>query len=205
MKKITCFLLICAVCSSVQAQGTPVLPYMSTWIRTLFDDETQAAAQTTLGLGTGDSPTFAGLTVSGNSVLTANSAVFQPDPFGDNSTFFQILDKDAGAVVLNVDTDDNIVTTPALTVTGNLGINTATPAAPIEIVGTNAGGETTLFQVTDTAGYSLKMGTYRPGGWRSMPGIWCNQAAPTDTNYTFLSDDGYAFLMLKQIGHVSSA
>ena len=40
--------------------------------RALLDDTTQAAQQTTLGLGTGDSPQFTGLTLSG---LTANSLV----------------------------------------------------------------------------------------------------------------------------------
>lgn len=41
--------------------------------RSLIDDATAAAARTTLGLGTGDSPTFTGLTLSG---LTANSFLF---------------------------------------------------------------------------------------------------------------------------------
>ena len=66
-------LLLLAVCVPAFGQGTPVCPYMSTWIRTLFDDETQAAAQTTLGLGTGDSPTFTGLTLSGDTFIIATS------------------------------------------------------------------------------------------------------------------------------------
>lgn len=41
--------------------------------RTLLDDTTQASAQTTLGLGTGDSPTHAGLTLSGNLAVNGGS------------------------------------------------------------------------------------------------------------------------------------
>jgi len=45
--------------------------------------------------------TATGLTVTGNSVLGLNSAVFQPT--ADSTTFFQVLDADGGVPILNVD------------------------------------------------------------------------------------------------------
>jgi len=101
MKRLVILLLFCSV---TFAQGTPVCPYMSTWIRTLFDDETQATAQTTLGLGTGDSPTWAGATITNCAVLGSDSAVFQPN--ANSTTFYQILDADGGTPVFNVDSDN---------------------------------------------------------------------------------------------------
>jgi len=80
MKRLAILFLLFAVCSPAFGQGTPVFPYMSTWIRTLFDDETQGAAQTTLGLGTGDSPTFAGLTI-----VNAITEFSTDGTFADNS------------------------------------------------------------------------------------------------------------------------
>jgi len=85
MKRLLVLLLLC---STAFGQGTPVNPYVSYWLRALLDDETQAAAQTTLGLGTGDSPTWAGATVTNCAVLGSNSAVFQPA--ADAVDFFKV-------------------------------------------------------------------------------------------------------------------
>uniref|UniRef100_A0A6M3KBE5 Uncharacterized protein n=2 Tax=viral metagenome TaxID=1070528 RepID=A0A6M3KBE5_9ZZZZ len=121
MKRLTCFLLICAVIGAVlgMGAGSSICPYMTVYIRTLLDDATQGAAQTTLGLGTGDSPTFAGLTTTGNSIFGLNSSVLQPTT--DSTTFFQVKDQD-GNVIGNFDTVNN-----------RLGIQTDAPLAPVHI------------------------------------------------------------------------
>ena len=58
-------------------------------------------------LDIGASPTFTGLTITGNSVFGLNSSIFQPAT--DSTTFFQILDADGGTPVLNVDTTNERV------------------------------------------------------------------------------------------------
>mgnify|MGYP001617287714 FL=1 len=68
------------------------------------------------------SPTLAGLTVTGNSILGLNSAVFQPA--ADSTTFFQILDADGGTPIFNVDSTNERV-----------GIGTTTPETKLEVTG----------------------------------------------------------------------
>jgi len=146
------------ICSTAYAQGTPVLPYMSNWIRTLFDDETQAAAQTTLGLGTGDSPTWAGATVTNCAVLGSNSAVFQPN--ADSTTFFQVKDAAGTGYAGNFDTT-NI----------RFGVGTNAPSNSVHVYNDDAltigaqgvlveqdgAGDATLRYLI-TGGYSWRMG-----------------------------------------------
>ena len=100
--------------------GGPVPPFTTIFMRTVLDDATQAAGQTTLGLGTGDSPTWAGATITGGAVISLNSAIFQPTT--DSTTFFQVLDADGGTPVLNVDTTNERV-----------GIGTNAPTASVHI------------------------------------------------------------------------
>ena len=68
--------------------------------------------------------TATGLTVTGNSVLGLNSAVFKPAAGGDSTTFFQVLDADGGAPIFNIDTVSEFI-----------GIRTATPGYPLEVNG----------------------------------------------------------------------
>ena len=82
--------------------------------------ENAATAATSMGLGTGDSPTFAGLTVTNCAVLGSDSAVFQPN--ADAVDFFQVLDADGGTPTFNVDTTNERV-----------GIGTATPETIFEV------------------------------------------------------------------------
>ncbi|KKL83372.1 hypothetical protein LCGC14_1975380, partial [marine sediment metagenome] len=69
-----------------------------------FAYESGTTVRTSIGLGTGDSPTWAGATITGGCVLGLNSSIFQPAAGGDSTTFFQVLDADGGTPILNVDT-----------------------------------------------------------------------------------------------------
>lgn len=89
--------------------------------------ESGNTARTSLGLGIGDSPTWAGATITGNSIFGLNSSVFQPTT--DSTTFFQILDADGGTPILNVDTTNERV-----------GIGTAMPGAKLRIINPIGGG-----------------------------------------------------------------
>ncbi|UCH89872.1 MAG: hypothetical protein JSV49_04305, partial [Thermoplasmata archaeon] len=68
------------------------------------------------------SPSFAGSTITGNSVHGLNSAVFQPET--DSETFLQVLDADGGVPVFNVDT-----------INERVGIGTAEPLVELDIAG----------------------------------------------------------------------
>jgi len=105
MKKVTCLLLICAVIGAVlgMGAGSSICPYLNTFIRTFLDDPDQGTAQTTLGLGTTDSPTHANLNLTGYvqqteistpSTPAANVALIYPKDDGGGTTLIYVLDSD---------------------------------------------------------------------------------------------------------------
>ena len=130
MKKLTFFLLICAVIGAVLGAGAghSILPYITQFMRTVLDDATQNDARTTLGVGTGDSPTFAGTTLTNAAVIGSDSAVFQPDT--DSTTFFQVKNAAGTAYPLNIDTTNNRV-----------GFFTTSPDFDVEIEKTKVGAD----------------------------------------------------------------
>ncbi len=71
MKKLACLLLICAI--SGAAYGGAIPAFTTIFMRTMLDDATQAAARATLGLDTGDIPTFVKVILSGNEINIATS------------------------------------------------------------------------------------------------------------------------------------
>lgn len=72
----------------------------------VFAYETLDTARTSLGLGTGDSPTWAGATFTNAAVIGSDSVVLQPN--ADAADFFQVKDA-AGASVLIGDTTNRKV------------------------------------------------------------------------------------------------
>jgi len=113
-----------------------------------YAHENAATAATSMGLGTGDSPTFTGLTITGNSVFGLNSSVFQPTT--DSITFFQVLDVDGGISVFNVDTTNERV-----------GIGTNAPSLKLDVKGLANTSYTNcplLMQVHTLDAYAAEMG-----------------------------------------------
>lgn len=70
---LLCLILAGVLAGVVYAQGSAILPYITTFMRTLLDDADQGTARTTLGVGTGDSPVFVKTTLTGNEINIATA------------------------------------------------------------------------------------------------------------------------------------
>lgn len=97
--------------------------------RAILDDADAAAQRTTLGLGTGDSPTFTGLTLSGVGSFSAGTALLPSiTTTGDLNTgmWFPAAD----TIAFSTGGSEHV----RITSTGNFGIGTSNPSAKIDIV-----------------------------------------------------------------------
>lgn len=84
------------------AVAAPDTAVVSAFMETVLDDTSALAARTTLGVGTGDSPTFAGVTTTGT--LTANGNVVLGDNAADTLRMTNDVFQNTGAKNLGFNT-----------------------------------------------------------------------------------------------------
>lgn len=139
--------------------ATHTLSGITAFAETILDDTTQAQAQTTLGLGTGDSPTFTGLTLSGQTFTVTTLSTTNLTVAGTASVSSLTVAARASVSVAFAGT---------LTVTG-----TATVSGPLTVIGTAsmATAFAASFNVTATASMSIGIaGTFTVLGTATVSG-----------------------------------
>lgn len=157
--------------------------------RAILDDATAGDQRTTLGVGTGDSPTwvgatfsgltalklvatdaakaltssveglsptFAGLTITGNSVFGLNSSVFQPAT--DSTTFFQIKTAAGTPFFTGDSTNEQVIIAQTAGHASVLSLQAGSNDTGFEIAVT---GENTFYQFVDVSGNKTFLG-YQP-------------------------------------------
>lgn len=184
--------------------------------RALIDDTDAAAQRTTLGLGTGNSPSFSGLTLTGAGVLPSGSASLPAlTPSGDTNTglWFPAADTVAistgGSERIRINSSGqfgvNVTPTAQLDVNGNYASNiVAVSALDINCSAGNYFTKTingastfTFSNAPSTRSYSFTLELTHTSGAITWPAAvkWPGDTTPTLTTgkthlFMFVTDDG---------------
>lgn len=142
--------------------GTAATTSLTSAARNLLDDASSTAMRTTLGVGTGDSPSFAGVTA--DAVQLGITAVNEIDTSSGNLT----IDSAGGTVTI----DDNLVVSGDLTVNGTTTTINATTIT-VDDKNLELGSVTSPTDSTaDGGGITLKGSTDKTFNWVDATDAW---------------------------------